>query len=89
MTRIEKITEGVGIWTAYYRARPHEFAEDYLHLDLKLFQKILLVAMNISTIFIIAEIFIASFTSSTPQRFNFAISKPNFCLNVPFCELNG
>ena len=52
MTRIEKITEGVGVWTAYYRARPHKFAEDYLHLDLKLFQKILLVAMNISTIFI-------------------------------------
>lgn len=52
MTRIEKIIEGVGVWTAYYRARPHKFAEDYLHLDLKLFQKILLVAMNISTIFI-------------------------------------
>lgn len=52
MTRTEKIIEGVGVWTAYYRARPHKFAEDYLHLDLKLFQKILLVAMNISTIFI-------------------------------------
>lgn len=52
MTRIEKIAEGVGVWTAYYRERPHKFAEDYLHLDLKLFQKILLVAMNISTIFI-------------------------------------
>lgn len=52
MTRIEKITHGVGLWTAYYRKRPHKFAEDYLHLDLKLFQKILLVAMNISTIFI-------------------------------------
>lgn len=52
MTRTEKIINGVGIWTAYYRARPHKFAEDYLHLDLKLFQKILLVAMNISTIFI-------------------------------------
>ena len=52
MTRIDKITEGVGVWTAYYRSRPHKFAEDYLHLDLKLFQKILLVAMNINTIFI-------------------------------------
>ena len=52
MTRVEKIIEGVGVWAAYYRARPHKFAEDYLHLDLKLFQKILLVAMNISTIFI-------------------------------------
>ena len=52
MTKNEKILNGVGLWTAYYRARPHKFAEDYLHLDLKLFQKILLVAMNISTIFI-------------------------------------
>lgn len=52
MTRNDKILEGVGIWTAYYRARPYKFAEDYLHLDLKLFQAILLVAMNISTIFI-------------------------------------
>lgn len=52
MTRNDKITEGVGIWTAYYRARPYKFAEDYLHLDLKLFQAILLVAMNVSTIFI-------------------------------------
>ena len=52
MTRAEKIIEGVGVWAAYYRARPHKFAEDYLHLDLKLFQKILLMAMNINTIFI-------------------------------------
>ena len=52
MTRTEKILHGVGVWTAYYRARPHKFAEDYLHLDLKLFQKILLIAMNINTIFI-------------------------------------
>lgn len=52
MTRIERIISGVGLWTAYYRKRPHKFAKDYLHLDLKLFQKILLVAMNISTIFI-------------------------------------
>ena len=52
MTRHEKILNGVGIWTAYYRARPHNFAKDYLHLDLKLFQNILLVVMNINTIFI-------------------------------------
>ena len=52
VTRTEKILEGVGAWTAYYRARPHKFAEDYLHLDLKVFQKLLLLAMNINTIFI-------------------------------------
>lgn len=37
---------GVGIWTAYYRSNPHRFAHDYLHLDLRLFQKILLIMMN-------------------------------------------
>lgn len=35
---------------------PHRFAKDYLHLDLRIFQKFLIVMMNISTIFV----FIAS-----------------------------
>lgn len=51
MSRTERILEGVAAWTAYYRANPHRFAKDYLHLDLKLFQKILIVMMNISTVF--------------------------------------
>lgn len=45
MTREEKILQGVNDWTAYYRKNPHRFAEDYLHLDLHLFQKVLLVLM--------------------------------------------
>lgn len=48
MTREEKVLEGVGRWTAYYRGNPHRFAADYLHLDLRLFQKILLIMMNLS-----------------------------------------
>lgn len=47
---------GAAVWCSYYRANPHRFAKDYLHLDLHLFQKILLVMMNISTTFV----FIAS-----------------------------
>ena len=47
---------GAAVWCAYYRANPHRFAKDYLHLDLHLFQKILLVMMNVSTTFV----FIAS-----------------------------
>ena len=35
----------------YYRSNPHRFAKDFLHLDLYLFQKILLVMMNYSTDF--------------------------------------
>lgn len=56
MSRHERIMEGAAVWCAYYRANPHRFAKDYLHLDLHLFQKILLVMMNISTTFV----FIAS-----------------------------
>lgn len=55
-TRYEKIRKGASIWASYYRSNPHEFAKDYLHLDLHTFQKILLVMMNTSTTFV----FIAS-----------------------------
>lgn len=46
----DKLKRGVGVWTAYYRSNIHRFAKDYLHLELHLFQKILLVMMNICTI---------------------------------------
>ena len=49
MTREEKIMEGIRAWTAFYRENPHRFAEDFLHLNLKKFQEILLVEMNRST----------------------------------------
>lgn len=38
--------------TAFYRANPHRFAKDYLNIDLRLFQKILIFMMNWSTHFI-------------------------------------
>ena len=46
----------VDMWASYYRANPHRFAQDILNLDLKLFQKILIILMNICTSFV----FIAS-----------------------------
>lgn len=49
MSRIAKITEGAARWCAYYRANPHRFAKDYLHLNLHLFQKILIIMMNWSS----------------------------------------
>jgi hypothetical protein len=52
MTRQERIAEGAAYWAAYYRSNPHRFAKDYLHLELHLFQKILLVMMNVSTTFV-------------------------------------
>lgn len=54
MTKAERVQKGAVMWAAYYRANPHRFAKDYLHLNLHLFQKILLVMMNWSstTVFI-------------------------------------
>lgn len=41
----ERIMNGIAIWCSFYRSNPHRFVEDYLHINLKLFQKILLYAM--------------------------------------------
>lgn len=50
MTRYEQIMRGAAIYAGYYRRNPHRFVHDYFHVELKLFQKILIVMMNISTI---------------------------------------
>jgi len=41
----ERIMQGIAIWTGFYRSNPHRFVKDYLNVNLKLFQKILLYAM--------------------------------------------
>lgn len=50
-SKTERILDGVAVWASYYRANPHRFAEDYLNVHLKLFQKILLFMMNIDNYF--------------------------------------
>lgn len=52
MTRYERVMEGAAHWVAFYRKNPHVFAQQYLHLDLRLFQKILLIMMNYCAIFV-------------------------------------
>lgn len=47
---------GVAEWCAFYRENVHRFVADYLHVELKLFQKIILLMMNLCTI----TVFIAS-----------------------------
>ena len=47
--KAERIMNGVNIWCSFYRANPHRFAKDYLNLNLRLFQQIILFMMNIST----------------------------------------
>ena len=48
----ESIMEGAAIWCAYYRNNPARFAQDYLHLRLKMFQKVLITMMMSVTSFI-------------------------------------
>ena len=43
---------GAAIWGAFYRENPDLFARDYLHLRLRKFQKILLVMMFWSNVFV-------------------------------------
>lgn len=44
-TKSERLMQGVGIWCSYYRNNPQRFVRDYLGIELKLFQQILLWAM--------------------------------------------
>lgn len=52
MTRREQIMNGAAVWGAYYRENPEIFIQDYLHIRLKRFQKILIVMMFWSTSFV-------------------------------------
>ena len=52
MTRYERIWNNAVRDAAFYRKNPHLFARDYLHLDLRMFQRILLIMMNYCAIFI-------------------------------------
>lgn len=40
-----RIMEGVAYWASFYRLNPQRFVKDYLNINLKLFQKILIYAM--------------------------------------------
>ena len=53
ISRYEKILNGAAFWGAFYRHNPDKFAEDYLHLRLKRFQRLLLVMMFWSTTFVL------------------------------------
>ena len=40
-----RIMEGIAYWASFYRSNPQRFVKDYLNVNLKLFQKVLLYAM--------------------------------------------
>lgn len=49
--KVNRMMNGIGIWGSFYRANPHRFCKDYLNINLKLFQKILIFMMNKSNFF--------------------------------------
>lgn len=44
-TKSERLMTGIGLWTSWYRLFPHLFVRDYMGLNLKVFQQILLYFM--------------------------------------------
>lgn len=49
--KTERVMEGVAYWAAFYRKNPQKFVLQYLNIKLKLFQKILIYMMMVSTNF--------------------------------------
>ena len=47
----ERIMNGVAYWASFYRYNPQRFVKDYLNINLKLFQKILLYMMMCNNFF--------------------------------------
>jgi hypothetical protein len=45
-SKSEKLMNGIGIWTSFYRANPHRFVQEYLGIHLKWFQVIIFYMMN-------------------------------------------
>lgn len=45
-SKSERLMEGIGTWSSFYRSNPHRFVSEYLSINLKLFQQILLFMMN-------------------------------------------
>lgn len=52
MGTTDRLMAGIAAWCGFYRANPARFVHDYLHVKLKLFQKILITLMMISTVFV-------------------------------------
>lgn len=55
-SRADTIKNGAAKWGAFYRLNPHRFCKDYLHIELHIFQIIVIYMMNVCNI----VVFIAS-----------------------------
>lgn len=45
-TKEQRLMEGAEAWIGFYRANPHRFVEDYLHIDTYIFQDFIIEEMN-------------------------------------------
>ena len=52
-TRYEKVLNGAAQWVAFFRENPDIFVDQYLHIKLRLYQKILIVMMFASDVFVL------------------------------------
>lgn len=43
----KSVLDSVAVWAGYYRSNPHRFAEEFLHINLTWFQKLILFMINI------------------------------------------
>ena len=43
----KSVLDSVAVWAGYYRSNPHRFAEEFLHINLVWFQKLILFMINI------------------------------------------
>ena len=41
--KAERVLDGVAYWASFYLCNPHRFVKDYLNINLKLFQKTMLL----------------------------------------------
>lgn len=48
----ERLMDGIGYWASFYRKNPQRFVKEFLNIKLKLFQKILIYMMMMSTNFL-------------------------------------
>lgn len=49
--KADRLLDGVSHWATFYRLNPQRFVKDYLNIDLKLFQKIIIYLLMLSTNF--------------------------------------
>lgn len=45
-TKSDKLMDGIGVWASFYKANPQRFVSEYLGINLKIFQQILLFMMS-------------------------------------------